>query len=96
MSNGIYPDYVGPTKEYRYNSLYPDWVRAVAGIVIPPVEWLGGVLVLSQPYGVGMVASRISAIAQSAMSAVISVLSNRDTITTGEPGVEVEDEEPRI
>jgi hypothetical protein len=96
MSNGIYPNYVGPTVEYRYNSLYPSWVRAVAGIVLPPLEWLGGVLVLSQPYGIGMVASRISAIAQSAISAVTTVFSNRDTITTGEPGVEVEDEEPRI
>jgi hypothetical protein len=24
--NGIYPDYVGPTIEYRFRSLYPDWV----------------------------------------------------------------------
>lgn len=24
--NGIYPDYVGPTIEARWVSLYPDWV----------------------------------------------------------------------
>jgi hypothetical protein len=92
----IYPDWVGPTTEYRQASRFPHWIQVLGGIVIPPVEWLGGVLVLSQPYGVGMVASTISTITQSVVSAVISVLKNRGTIATGEPGVEVEDEEPRI
>lgn len=24
--NGIFPDYVGPSVEFRHHSLYPDWV----------------------------------------------------------------------
>lgn len=51
--NGIYPDYVGPTIEYRYVSRFPDWVGFLTTVIIPPVATIaGGVIVIPNPYSV--------------------------------------------
>jgi hypothetical protein len=64
--------------------------------ILPPVEWLGGVVVLPQLRGVAMVANRFGAISSMIVSAVTTLLVNRGITKQGQPGVEVEDEEPRI
>lgn len=93
MSNGIYPQYVGPTIEYRYNSLYPSWVRSVIGAVIPPSEFLGGIEVLANPYAVIAAVSNLTVAAQRATTAVRGLIMKADVIETEKVDVEVVDED---
>ena len=67
--NGIYPDYVGPTIEYRKVSLFPDWVGVLGGLLVPPAGWLGGVIVLPNPYATAIVGAALAGIAQLAKTA---------------------------
>lgn len=94
----VYPKFTGTTSEELRESRFPAWIGGILDGLppIPPLPWLGGVEVLLPTHGIAMVASRISALVGTAFSAVTIIFSNRDTIATGEPGVEVEDEEPQI
>lgn len=92
---GIYPDYIGPTAEYRTASLYPSWIGAIID-QIPPLPWLGGVEVLSPTLGVAKVVSTLGMIVGGLKVSTTAILSRFDVVTTGEPGVEVKDEEPGI
>ena len=92
---GIYPDYVGPTIEYRTGSLLPHWIGAIID-AIPPIPWLGGALVLPPTYGIAMVASTIGHVVGRLYASMRPVQSKVDTITRSNPGVEVKDQEPGI
>ena len=92
--NSIYPRWTGRTLEERLQSRFPRWTFLFGGIVIPPLPWLGGALVLPPTYGIAMVASTLGSIVGSVYASMISVVKNVDTTTQGEPGVEVKDQEP--
>jgi hypothetical protein len=48
---GIYPDYTGPTAEYRHATRFPNWVHLIGGVLpVPPEAFYGGVIVLTQTY----------------------------------------------
>ena len=80
--NGIYPDYVGPTTQYRLNSLFPDWVRGIIDVLPTlPEGWLGGVIVLDNPYSVREVPSPVSAIVGAAINGVRTLMLDPYAVT---------------
>lgn len=91
----IYPDWVGPTTEYRTASRFPHWIPLIGDLPIPeiPEGFLGGVVVLNSPYAVRRVAGLVAASWRRATQAAITIIPGLDAMITEEPGVEVQDED---
>lgn len=92
--NGMFPDWIGPSSEYRTNSLLPDWIN-FGGTVpdFPTTPWLGGALVLPPTYGLAMVAATFGRLVSNILPSSLSVHSKVDVYTKGDPGAEVTDED---
>jgi hypothetical protein len=82
MTISVYPSYVGPTLEYRYASLYPQWLGNIIGGVVPPEleEWLGGVLVLDEQYAVAAMGSALTTLCLPALLDALSLRSALDAL----------------
>jgi len=91
----IYPDWVGPTTEYRQASRFPHWIPVIGGLPVPemPEGFLGGVEVLNSPYGVLRVGGLVAGAWRRATQAVITLTPGLDAMITEEPGAEVRDED---
>jgi hypothetical protein len=57
----IYPDWIGPTTEYRTASRFPHWIQVIGGVLpLPPEAFYGGVEVLAQTYGAVRLESKMA------------------------------------
>lgn len=91
---GIYPDYIGPTVEYRHASRLPRWIGVLGGVLVPPEGWLGGVEVLSNAPGVAIVAKAAATVVMATKTAVTQITKSLGYMMGPEVGADVTDEEP--
>ena len=94
----IYPDWVGPTTEYRTASRFPHWIPVISGFSLPemPEGFLGGVLVLLSPFGTEIRGGLAQAMWRRATQAAITIIPGLGAMMTEEPGVEVKDEDTGV
>lgn len=76
----IYPDWVGPTTEYRTASRFPHWINLI-GDVLPslPEGFNGGVIVIANAYDV-MQSSVAAGVEMTAGMIKAEVLSNQYSV----------------
>lgn len=90
----VYPDWVGPTTEYRQASRFPRWIHVIGGVLPSiPEGWLGGVEVLPNTYAAAIVESTFGGLVKTITASVQGLGRYLGVVAKGQPNVEIDDED---